>query len=100
MTSPLPPEHPKRASSDLGLASLIIAAFPFVFRIVRARSGQAVSSEVAFYSVVISTVLAVIAIGVGIAALIRSSQWRRCAIAGIAIGLFQLAVYAVSILRR
>ena len=98
---PLPPaEQSKRKTLQLAQASMIMAALPFIGRTVRARSGLTISSEVAFYWVVVSAVLAFIAIIVGIVAIFRSSKGRGYAIAGIVIGLFQLAVYAVGLMRR
>ena len=102
MAPPLlpPSEQPKRASLQLAHASLIIAALPFIGRIMRTRAGQTISNEVAFYWVVISAVLALVAIVLGVVAVIRSSKGRGYAIAGIVIGLFQLAVYAIGFMRR
>jgi uncharacterized Tic20 family protein len=98
---PLPPtQQPKRESLQLAHASLIIAALPFIGRILRARAGQTISNEIAFYWVIISAVLAFVAIVLGIIAIIRSSKGRGYAIAGILIGLFQLAVYAIGLMRR
>ena len=92
--------QPKRESLQLAHASLIIAALPFIGRIMRAKAGQTISNEVAFYWVVISAVLALVAILIGIVALVRSSKGRGYAIAGIVIGSFQLAVYAVGMMTR
>jgi hypothetical protein len=98
---PLPPtEQAKRESLQLAHASLIIAALPFIGRILRTRAALTISNEVAFSWVAISTMLAFIAVILGIVAIGRSSKERGYAIAGIIIGLLQLAVYAVGFLRR
>jgi hypothetical protein len=97
---PLPPSQPPKGESlQPAHASLIISALPFVARTLRTRAGQTISNEVAFYWVVITAVLAAVAVIVGVVAVIRSSKGRGYAIAGIVIGLFQLAVYAISLMR-
>lgn len=76
-----------------------MAALPLIGRIMRTGAGQPTSNDIAFYWIVVSATLAFVAIILGVVALIRSPQARGWAIAGIVIGLLQMAVYTIGFIR-
>jgi len=96
----------KKGSVDLGTASLIIALMPFVGRIMTmnmTRDKPAMSSLYHGYMVAIASALAITAIVMGSIVVIRALTRKEkkglgFAIAGICIGFFQLAVFALATL--